>query len=28
LIKRPVIKLDNGDIIVRFDEERYKEILK
>ncbi|MEO1927142.1 MAG: arsenate reductase family protein [Nautiliaceae bacterium] len=28
LIKRPVIELDNGDIIVGFDEERYKEIFK
>ena len=26
LIKRPVIELDNGDIIVGFDEEKYKEI--
>jgi len=28
LIKRPVIEFDNGDIIVGFDEERYKEIFK
>ena len=28
LIKRPVIELDNGDIIVGFDEEKYKEIFK
>ena len=26
LIKRPVIELDNGDVIVGFDEEKYKEI--
>ena len=26
LIKRPVIELDNGSVIVAFDEERYKEI--
>jgi len=26
LIKRPVIELDNGEIIVGFDEEKYKEI--
>jgi Spx/MgsR family transcriptional regulator len=26
LIKRPVIELDNGDVIVGFDEDRYKEI--
>ena len=28
LIKRPVIELDNGDVIVGFDEEKYKEIFK
>jgi Spx/MgsR family transcriptional regulator len=28
LIKRPVIELDNGDIIVGFDEEKYKEIFE
>ena len=28
LIKRPVIELDNGDIIVGFDEEKYKEIFQ
>ena len=28
LIKRPVIELDNGEIVVGFDEERYKEIFK
>jgi len=28
LIKRPVIELDNGEIIVGFDEEKYKEIFK
>ncbi|EDM23438.1 Spx/MgsR family RNA polymerase-binding regulatory protein [Caminibacter mediatlanticus TB-2] len=26
LIKRPVIELDNGDVIVGFDEDKYKEI--
>ncbi|GAB6074216.1 arsenate reductase family protein [Nautilia lithotrophica] len=26
LIKRPVIELDNGDVIVGFNEDRYKEI--
>ena len=26
LIKRPVIELDNGDVIVGFDEEKYEEI--
>ena len=26
LIKRPVIELDNGDVIVGFDEEKYKEV--
>ena len=26
LIKRPVIELDNGEVIVAFDEERYAEI--
>ncbi len=26
LIKRPVIELDNGEVIVGFDEEKYKEI--
>ncbi len=26
LIKRPVIELESGDVIVGFDEERYKEI--
>ena len=26
LIKRPVIELDNGDVIVGFNEEKYKEI--
>ncbi len=26
LIKRPVIELDNGDVIVAFDEEEYKKI--
>jgi len=26
LIKRPVIELENGDVIVGFDEEKYKEI--
>ncbi len=26
LIKRPVIELDNGDVVVGFDEEQYKEI--
>ena len=26
LIKRPVIELDNGDVIVGFDEQRYEEI--
>jgi arsenate reductase-like glutaredoxin family protein len=26
LIKRPVIELDNGNVIVGFDEEKYKEI--
>ena len=28
LIKRPVIELDNGEIVVGFDEEKYKEIFK
>lgn len=28
LIKRPVIELDNGDVIVAFDEERYRDIFK
>jgi len=28
LIKRPVIELDNGEIIVGFDEDKYKEIFK
>ncbi len=28
LIKRPVIELDNGDMIVGFDEEKYKGIFK
>jgi len=28
LIKRPVIELDNGDLVVGFDEEKYKEIFK
>jgi Spx/MgsR family transcriptional regulator len=28
LIKRPVIELDNGDIIVGFNEEEYKKIFK
>ena len=28
LIKRPVIELDNGNIIVGFDEEKYKEIFQ
>ena len=28
LIKRPVIELENGDVVVGFDEERYKEIFK
>ena len=28
LIKRPVIELENGDVIVGFDEEKYKEIFK
>ena len=28
LIKRPVIELDNGKIIVGFDEDKYKEIFK
>ena len=26
LIKRPVIELDNGEVVVGFDEDRYKEI--
>ncbi|BCD62420.1 hypothetical protein NitYY0826_C1296 [Nitratiruptor sp. YY08-26] len=26
LIKRPVIELENGDVVVGFDEEQYKEI--
>jgi len=26
LIKRPVIELDNGEVVVGFDEEKYKEI--
>jgi len=26
LIKRPVIELDNGDVLVGFDEEKYREI--
>jgi Spx/MgsR family transcriptional regulator len=26
LIKRPVIELDNGEIVVGFDEEKYKEL--
>jgi len=26
LIKRPVIELDNGDVIIGFDEEKYKEV--
>jgi Spx/MgsR family transcriptional regulator len=26
LIKRPVVELDNGDVIVGFDEKRYEEI--
>jgi len=28
LIKRPVIELDNGNLVVGFDEEKYKEIFK
>ena len=28
LIKRPVIELDNGEIVVGFDEEKYKEIFE
>ena len=28
LIKRPVIELDNSDVIVGFDEEKYKEIFQ
>jgi len=28
LIKRLVIELDNGDLIVGFDEKKYKEIFK
>ena len=28
LIKRPVIEFDNGDVIVGFDEEKYKEIFQ
>ena len=26
LIKRPVVELDNGDVIVAFDEDKYKEL--
>jgi len=28
LIKRPVIELDNGEVIVGFDEEKYEEIFR
>jgi arsenate reductase len=28
LIKRPVIELENGDVIVGFDEEKYREIFR
>ena len=28
LIKRPVIELDNGEVIVGFDEDKYKEIFE
>jgi arsenate reductase len=28
LIKRPVIELDKGEVIVGFDEEKYKEIFE
>ncbi len=28
LIKRPVIELDNGDVIVGFDEQKYEEIFE
>ncbi|WP_200762210.1 arsenate reductase family protein [Nitrosophilus alvini] len=26
LIKRPVVELDNGDVVIGFDEDKYKEI--